>query len=85
MTKGTLSTGTTGWVKSNKTIVYNVIYALGTGNTRVTATVGACTSGCSNAGSLAGSGTVTFAPATSLTDPAGNAATGTKIVALVLF
>ena len=56
MTNGTLSTGTTGWVKNGKTIIYRVTYLLGTGNTRVTATVGSCTSGCSNAGTFAGIG-----------------------------
>ena len=85
LTNGALSTGTTGWVKNGKTITYGVTYLLSTGNTRITATVGTCISGCGNAGTFAGTGSITFVPAPTLKDPAANVATGTKSVALKLF
>jgi hypothetical protein len=85
VTNGSLTTGVTGWVRNNRSITYSVSYSLGAGNTQVTATVGTCTSGCSNAGTFAGAGSVAFAPASTLKDPAGNPATGIKTVTIQLF
>jgi hypothetical protein len=85
VTNGSLTTGVTGWVRNNRSVTYSVSYSLGAGNTQVTATVGTCTSGCSNAGTVAGAGSVAFAPASTLKDPAGNPASGIKTVMIQLF
>jgi len=66
-------------------IGYAGTMALSNGNKTITFTVGSCTTGCANAGAGSGSGTVPFAPSTAITDPAGNAATGTFNVTLTLF
>jgi hypothetical protein len=81
---GTITTGTTGKVTASS-ISYTGAMGLSNANKTITFTVGSCTAGCANAGAGSGSGTVPFAPTAAITDPAGNAATGTFNVTLTLF
>jgi hypothetical protein len=81
---GTITTGTTGKVTASS-ISYTGTMALSNADKTITLTVGNCTVGCGNAGAGSGSGTVPFAPNPAITDPAGNAATGTFNVTLTLF
>jgi hypothetical protein len=82
LTNAAVDTGTTGYLKNidNITATYAASAALSGGNAVVTVTIGGCTANCANAGTGAGIGGFTFAPAASIKDTVGNAATGTFAV-----
>jgi len=77
LTNGARALGANSYINTNNTSAAFASSTLGVAGATVTATVaGACTGTC-GANIRAGQGAFAFAPATSITDAAGNAATGT--------
>jgi hypothetical protein len=85
-TNGALGMGATAYLTAASTsIVLAGTNSLGSGNTVLTVTVGACSTGCTNAGQNLTNASFTYTPATTLTDPAGNAAAGSFTLSNRLF
>jgi hypothetical protein len=86
---GSRSTGSNNYVTLNNSSAAfaNSTVTLGNGGKTITVVVGpACSgSGCAALGSVATTPNLSYQSAPTITDPAGNAATGTKTVALRLF
>ena len=91
LTAAGLSTGNVGYLRqppngSTYTVTYAGTITLSNANRTVTFTVtGACGGSCTQLSTTAVSGTWSFTPATTLKDPAGNTATGTRTTTSVLF
>ena len=81
LTNGARALGANNYVNANNTSASFASSTLGVAGATVTATVaGACTGTC-GANLTAGQGAFVFAPAATITDAAGNAATGTLTTA----
>jgi len=84
LTDGPADTGTSAWVTKGASITYSGVLALIDEGRQVRFTVESCKSGCRKA-AAGDAGALHFIPATSLVDQAGNSATGTRTLTLILF
>jgi len=84
LTDGPVDTGTAAWVADGASVSYSGTLALADDGRRVRFMVESCESGCEDA-ATGQEGTLWFVPAASLSDPAGNAATGTTAALSTLF
>ena len=84
LTDGPVDTGTAAWVADGASVTYTGTLSLADDGRLVRFSVEACESGC-DAAAEGGAGELRFAPAGSLSDPAGNAATGTTPAGSTLF
>jgi hypothetical protein len=84
LTDGPIDTGTAAWVAEGASVTYSGVLSLTDDGRVVRFNVQACESGCADA-TDGDTGELHFAPAGSLSDPAGNAATGTVLTTSTLF